>query len=279
MRIDSHVHLWTDGKPPFPFNDQKTTSRPDRACFVEDLIEFMDEHKFDRAVLVQTFWHGFDNSYMCHCIDRFPDRIHGVALIDPHKPDAAAIFERLNQEHGVQAMRLYPITTEDASWLCADDQLPLWETARRLGLSFTWFGRCAQLPHLEPMLVRFPEVNVVVDHLGEPILDEGTGGSFQNLLKMAKYPNLFVKATRMDGISDQEWPFEDVRPFVKAVYENFGADRMIGWSGFPLNPPGEDMLGFRIIEETYDFLTQEDLSWLQGKTSARIYVNHPQPLP
>ena len=77
----------------------------------------------------------------------------------------------------------------------------------------------------------------------------------------SKYPNLFVKATRMDGISDQEWPYEDVRPFVKAVHEAFGADRMIGWSGFPLNPEGEEILGFRIETEFPDASHHVILTW------------------
>ena len=50
----------------------------------------------------------------------------------------------------------------------------------RLGVPFTWFGRCHQIPLLEPMLQRFPEVNVIVDHLGEPVLAEGLDGSFQH---------------------------------------------------------------------------------------------------
>jgi len=272
MRIDSHVHVWTNGSPPFTYNDGMTTSRPKYPGFVEDLIEFMNRNSIDRTVLIQCFYHGYDNSYMCHCLKRFPDRLHAVALLDPLEPDAPEKLEHLHKEHGVQGMRLYPIKDEDASWLSRDEQNALWETARKLGVPFTWFGRCAQIPFLEPMLQRFPDVNIIIDHLGEPVLSEGLDGSFKRLLGLAKYSNVYVKATRINGISNQPWPHEDVQPFVKAVYESFGANRMLGCTGFPESPQRPEAVGFRVIEEALDFLSEDDKEWILGKTAESLYV-------
>ena len=58
----------------------------------------------------------------------------------------------------------------------------------------------------------------------------------RNLLGLAKYPGVYVKATRIDGISDQAFPHADLHPLVKAVYEAFGAERMLGCTGFPEDP-------------------------------------------
>ncbi|MDA0711831.1 MAG: amidohydrolase family protein, partial [bacterium] len=109
MRIDSHVHVWTMGEPPFEHNNDMSPRRPDYPGLVEDLIRYMDLNRIDRTIMIQCMYHGYDNRYMCDCIRRFPDRLHGVALIDPQKPDAPEILERLHREHGVQGMRLYPI--------------------------------------------------------------------------------------------------------------------------------------------------------------------------
>jgi predicted TIM-barrel fold metal-dependent hydrolase len=238
---------------------------------VEDLIAFMDLNGIDRTVLIQCMYHGYDNSYMCDGLRRYPDRLHGVALIDPRKPGAAAELERLHREHGVQGMRLYPIRDRDASWLSAEDQSPLWETARRLGVPFTWFGRCDQIPLLELMLQRFPDVRVIVDHLGEPVLSEGLDGSFRMLLEAAEHANLYVKATRIDGISGQPWPHEDVHPFVRAIRESFGASRMLGCTGFPEDPQRGEAVGFRVIEEAMGFLSAEDREWILGRTAHTLY--------
>ena len=117
-------HAWvfsrirsTLGEPPFPHNDQMSTARPEYPGLIEDLIRYMDLNHIDRTVLIQCMYHGYDNSYMCDGLRRFPDRLHGVALIDPLQAAAAEQLQRLHQEHGVQGMRLYPITHKDASWL------------------------------------------------------------------------------------------------------------------------------------------------------------------
>ena len=270
LLIDSHVHVWTDGSPPFTHNDGMTTSRPDYPGYVEDLIAFMDKNGIDRTVLIQCMYHGYDNSYMCDCISRFPNRLHGVALIDPQKPDAARELEGLNKEQGVQGMRLYPIKDKDASWQSSEEQNALWETAQGLGVPFTWFGRCDQIPQLEPMLRRFPEVSIIIDHLGEPVLPEGIDGSFGNLLALSKYPGVYVKATRIDGISEQDFPHGDLHPWIRAVYEAFGAKRMLGCTGFPENPQRGDAIGFRAVE-AMDFLSAEDKEWILGRTAESLY--------
>ena len=271
MRIDAHVHIWTLGAPPFIHNDEMSTARPKYPGLVEDLIRFMDLNNIDRTVLIQCMYHGYDNSYMCDALRRFPDRLHGCALIDPKRPGAAATLERLYEQHGVQGMRLYPIIDRDASWLSSDGQDALWDKARKLGVPFTWFGRCDQIPLLEPMLQRFPEVNVIVDHLGEPTLAATLDDNFKLLLAAAKHANLYVKATRIDGISAEPWPHLDVHPYIKAVHEAFGAKRMLGCTGFPEDPQRGEAVGFRVIEAELDFLSAADKAWILGKTADSLY--------
>ena len=100
-------------------------------------------------------------------------------------------LERLYQQYGVQGMRLYPIRDEDASWLSSRGQNSLWQTARQLRIPLTWFGYCYQIPLLETILQRFPQVKVIIDHLGEPRLSEGLDGDFRLLLQAARHPNLY----------------------------------------------------------------------------------------
>ena len=271
MRIDAHVHQFTDGKQPFPFRDDMTTERSAYISPAEELIAYMDREDIDRTVLIQSAYHGYDNSYLCDCLRRYPDRLHGVALIDPRRADAAGELARLYRDHGVQGMRLYAILAPDASWLSADDQHQLWDAARLMGVPFTWFGHCAQIPMLEPMLQRYPEVKVIVDHLGEPTISEGLDGDFQLLLKAARFPNLYVKVTRLKGLSARCWPYADLHPLIRAALETFGARRMLACTGFPENAQRGAAVGFSLIEEGLEFLSAEDRRWILGDTADSLY--------
>ncbi len=59
-------------------------------------------------------------------------------------------------------------------------------------------------------------------------------------------------------------------PYVRAVYEAFGPERMLGCTGFPENPQRGDAVGFRVIE-AMDFLSDEDRAWILGKTADTLY--------
>ena len=60
MRIDSHVHVWTMGAPPFVHSDAMSTARPEYPGLIEDLIRYMDLNQIDRTVLIQCMYHGYE---------------------------------------------------------------------------------------------------------------------------------------------------------------------------------------------------------------------------
>ena len=47
---------------------------------------------------------------------------------------------------------------------------------------------------------------------------------------------------------------------------------MLGCTGFPENPQRGEAVGFRIVEEALDFLSEDDQAWLLGKTAAALYA-------
>ena len=62
-----------------------------------------------------------------------------------------------------------------------------------------------------------------------------------------------------------------MHPWIRAVYEAFGAKRMLGCTGFPENPQRGDAIGFRAVE-AMDFLSAEDKEWILGRTAESLYV-------
>ena len=125
-------------------------------------------------------------------------------------------------------------------------------TATVDSLDLVWILPSDSAAGTDPTVVS-PGKGEIIDHLGEPRLSEGLDGDFSLLLQAAQHPNLYVKAIRIDGISDQPWPHQDVHPYIKAVFEAFGPQRMLGCTGFPENPQRGEAIGFRVIEEGLDF--------------------------
>ncbi len=47
---------------------------------------------------------------------------------------------------------------------------------------------------------------------------------------------------------------------------------MLACTGFPENPQRGEAVGFRVVEEALDFLSEEDKGWVLGRTAEVLYA-------
>jgi predicted TIM-barrel fold metal-dependent hydrolase len=90
-----------------------------------------------------------------------------------------------------------------------------------------------QLLLFVPWIENLP-VKVVIDHCGRPWADKGleqTG--FQTLLRLARTGRVSVKISGYPKFSRQSWPFEDCRPYVRAIADTFTLDNCMWASDWP----------------------------------------------
>src|SRR5262245_24486968 len=177
---------------------------------------------------------------------------------------------------GVRFSPIYYKGKDD--WLDAKSGDALWEKAERLGAIFNFFIAAEQLPRLEAKLKRFPKVRVVIDHLARVELGgPGAEAQTRKLLALAKYPNVHVKVSELSVLSPSKtYPYRDTYPLVKAVYEAFGADRLVWGTGFPGatraqadRPSLEDELA--LIGKEIPFFSAEDRAKILGGNAAKLW--------
>ena len=278
--IDTHMHVWSMDKSRYPSNPPEPNySPPKQDGSVEIYLEEMKKDGVDRAVLVQERSSGWNNSYIADCVRRFPKLFVGHGLIDPRDPNNAAILEREVKQSGLSGMRLSsiyhpPNRYPDDQWLNAPYNYPLWKKADEIGAVFNVFLAPAQLPQLEDMVRRYPKVKVVVDHLGRPdILPSAPWVENDHLLKLAAYPNVWVKFTELYTASKtKQYPYKDVHPFGQMVYDKFGPRRLLfgtGMVGGTRRIPLADEL--RLIREDIPFFADGDKEWILGRNAATIW--------
>lgn len=288
LLIDSQMHVWTDDPVRFPF------AHPYNAKFVPPktpaslaiLVKEMDDHGVRHCVLVQTISHGWDNSYLVHCLKAEPKRFKGQGLIDPTDPKVAEKLVYWMKKPGMAGMRFSPIYYQGKDeWLNARATDALWEKAAELGAVFNFFIASSQLPKLEDMVRRHPKVKVVIDHVGRVDLvpEKGPMPGYDALVEvkkltaLARYPNVWVKVSELSSLTaSKKYPFRDTYPIVKKVYDAFGADRLLWGTGFPgatraeaERPTLEQELA--IIQKEIPFFTAEDRLKILGKNAAKVW--------
>ena len=78
---------------------------------------------------------------------------------------------------------------------------------------------------------RHPALRLTIDHLGgrggfTTLKDAAAMVHIPELLALAKFPNVAVKATGAPGYSSQGYPFASMHPYLRSIYDAFGPNRM-----------------------------------------------------
>ena len=115
-----------------------------------------------------------------------------------------------------------------------------WRAAFQRGdLDWLWASACdADLPimvyapglsaHLGAVARRYPALRLIVDHLAIPVSLSGAEvfADLPELLALAQFPPVAVKATALPCHSRLGFPFPDLHQPLRQVFEQFGPHRM-----------------------------------------------------
>jgi predicted TIM-barrel fold metal-dependent hydrolase len=247
--IDSHLHVWANEAEStgFPYADGQEPPSPLKdAASTNSLLEQMDTNGVDGALIVQPINHKFDHSYVMNAIEKFPLRFKGMLLHNPSlsPEDAVSQLENLVLK-GFVGVRFNPylwpkLSGGDERWTymstpggageavykrCAELHMPVGVMCFQ-GLQFH-FEDIVQLLHLSP------QTTMIIDHFGFTVFTPEGDKAFQQLLQLAKYPQVVVKISALFRLTDES-PYERVREErFQPLLESFGADRLMFGTDFP----------------------------------------------
>lgn len=115
---------------------------------------------------------------------------------------------------------------------------PAWERGfARLaahGLSFDLQCYPAQMPHIAAILARNPQVPVMVNHMGMPVLTDPDGIEDwrEGMRALAALPQVAIKISGM-GFVRRDWTVDHVRSLILDTIALFGVDRVMFASDAP----------------------------------------------
>jgi len=274
--VDIHPHVISDDEgryPPAPLFGKRSDWSQERPSTVETLIAQMDAAGVDKAAVVHSSTtYGFDNSYVVDACARYPGRLIAVGSVDVLAADAVDTI-RGWVDRGLSGLRVFTggSTKEfDASELDDPRAYPAWELLGERGLTMSIQTGPVGLPAVVALAKRFPNVPIILDHLGRPDVTDGPPyANAQSLFDISGVESIYLKLTpRIMGDSKKGAATPETL-FPKLV-EAFGANRMAWGSNYPTS---EGTLA-EILASAKDrlaCLSDEDRSWIFAKTAQRLY--------
>ncbi len=143
----------------------------------------------------------------------------------------------------------------------------------KYGLSFDLQAYPGQFPALARLLAQHPDVPVIVNHLGMPVVSDPDGREHwrTGMAVLAALPQVAVKISGF-GFVQRPWTADDARPWVSEAIDLFGTDRCLVASDFPT-----DRL-FGTFDATLDAYatiiagcSEEERRAMWGRNADRIY--------
>jgi L-fuconolactonase len=274
--IDIHPHIISDDEqayPPAPLFGKRSDWSQERPSTVEALVAAMNEAGVGKAAVVHSSTtYGFDNSYVVDGCNKYPERLAAVGSVDVLQPDAP---ERIRAwaARGLAGLRLFTggSTKEfDPSELDDPRSFPAWELCGELGIPMCIQTGPVGLPQVTALARRFPNVNIILDHLGRPdVLDGPPYANAQSMFELAALPNIYMKLTpRIFGDVKKGQASADT--FFPRVVAAFGADRLAWGSNFPTSP-GTLAEILATAQAGLASLSEEDREWIFSKTAQKLY--------
>lgn len=205
MIIDVHSHAWNF---PADFTDdfirQAERARPGHAV---DLSAHYEAYRAAAPEETHTIVFGgkarlsgiwVDDRTVAAFVARDPKRLTGFLSIDPTQPGWEGELQAGHQELGLRGIKLLPMY---AGFSPDDEQLdPLWGYAQRhqlpvlLHMGTTFIAqaplRCTLPRLIEPVALKFPDVKIILAHLGHPY--EG-----ECLVTIRKHENVFADVSAL----------------------------------------------------------------------------------
>ena len=260
MRIvDAQVHLWTGGTP---LIHHRQVTR----FTAEDMLAEMDAAGVDAALIhPPLIWDPASNTYAIEVSRRYPDRFAVLGQLPLDKPEKRVLIKGWRNQPGMLGMRYGLAAPEQQDWHKDGTLDWLWPAAEREGLPIALMaGRF--LPEFKSIAERHPGLRLIIDHFGllPTEQDEAAFIHLDELLQLARLPNVAVKATGAPGYSTQVYPYRNLHDVMHRIFDAFGPRRYF-WGTDLTRMPCSYRQCVTLFTEELPWLARGDLELVMGR--------------
>jgi L-fuconolactonase len=234
MIIDTHVHFWKfDKKRDAWITDEMKILRQD--YLPEHLQLTLKRNEVDGCVAVQAGQSEYETFFLIE-LAKTHSLIKGIVgwvdLLDKNVADRLNFFSQYPIIRGWRHI----VQSEPDGFLLGEDF--------QRGIRALSAYRCTydiliyhyQLKQALEFVSKFPDQKFVIDHCAKPDIRNKKIEDWKMLIKeMAQHPNVYCKLSGMFTETHwKEWSAGDFYPYLDAVFEAFGTDRLMFGSDWPV---------------------------------------------
>ena len=264
--VDAQVHIWGANTPERPWPARHAPHRPEPFS-ADDLLKEMNTAGVDAAIIVPPGWEGDRNDLGLEAARLHPTRFAVMGRIDPTAAESRSLVAKWRNQPGMLGLRftfhtpqMEPLLTEGhVSWL--------WSEAEKARVPLMVLVPPRLLPAIADVASRHPGLKLTLDHLSitKGKKDAEAFSHVDELVKLAKLPNVAVKATSMSHYTTEPYPHAGLQPHLRKIIEAFTPRRVFWGTDMTKLPRGSYRQAVTMWTEEMPWLKGEDLEWVMGR--------------
>jgi L-fuconolactonase len=275
MKIDAHQHFWNPRRGDYDWMplDNQTLARPYAPC---DLAPHLEHHGIDATMLVQAAATVHETEYMLGIADATAFVAGVVGWVDFEKPSDLETLKRLAGHPKFKGVRPMIQDIADDDWMLREDVQWGFRAVVDLDLTFDALGFPRHLANFLSILKRYPGMRVVIDHCMKPEIRNHSDDNFRfwadGMARIAGETGAFCKFSALVTEANPGWTVEDLKPYVDHVFKEFGPDRVMWGSDWPVCRLAASYDDWRAAAETLTTdLGDSERAEIYGGSAARFY--------
>ena len=257
--VDSQVHIWSTGLPTNPAHRQITSFT------VDDLFKEMDEAGVDAAVIHPPAWDPNSNQIALEAAAQYPERLSILGNFPLDQEDSRSLVDSWKEKPGMLGLRFALNQPHQQNWPIDGTMDWLWPAAEAAGIP-VGLAAANFMPLVGEVAERHPNLKLIVDHMGRAggLTDDPAWETLPQLLDLAKFPNVAVKARGAPSYSSAVYPFTNIHDHLHEIYDAFGPDRMF-WGTDITRMPCSWKECITLFTEELQWLSDADKDLIMGR--------------
>ncbi len=256
--IDAQVHIWSQTVIPPGGGHRQVTS-----FTAEELLAEMKEAGVDAGLNhPPASWDPTSNALAIEVAKKYPDRFAIMGQFPPDDRSNERLIPGWRGTPGMMGLRwamLYrnqPTEVKDGTydWI--------WPAAEKAGVPVS-LQAGVFLKKFRWIAEAHPRLTLMIDHCGLKVLTKDADAleHLDELLTLAKLPNVAIKATAAPAYSSQPYPFRNLHDPLHRIFDAFGPDRFF-W--------GTDLTRMTCTYRQCVTFFTEELPWLKGQDLEKV---------
>jgi predicted TIM-barrel fold metal-dependent hydrolase len=219
----------------------------------------------DAAVLHRPSWDPNSDELAVEAARAHPNRLAVLGKFAIDRPESRQLIDGWKKRPGMLGLRFALLQPHQRAWWSDGTMDWLWPAAERAQIPIALLAG-EFLPAVANVAERHPGLKLAIDHLGRVgrTRDEPAFANIDELLALARYPNISVKATGAPSYSSETYPYRNIHPFLRQIYDAFGPERMF-WGTDITRMPCSWRQCVTLFTQELDFLSPADKELIMGR--------------